>query len=387
MGLRFRKSFKLAPGVRMNFGTSDVSWSLGPRGASVSIGKRGMFLNSGIPGTGLYFRERIGGASPAGRSARFLVQGDAEQGNQLEWRATSTEGVPSPTPKTTISATVGVRDDGTVYFQDAQGNPLPEHLIDTGKKQQGDAIRNLIQQKCDEINKQIEALGEIHLYTPDSSVKPYYEMRQFEVPPPDKPVPKRLGFFASLFKKKRERIERENAQAEQQYTHALEEWQFEKERFEDEERQRKAFIEHDIYCDVTAMEAFLEENLQAIVWPRETSVSTEILEDGKRVFIDVDLPETEDMPNKTAAVPTRGYKLSVKEMSAPLRYSAYTCGISTGLAFASSVRLSLPYLVLRKWCCQPSRNGQIPQLARSRMSISIRFVWLGMLGLSSGLIT
>jgi hypothetical protein len=36
MGLRFRKSFKLPPGVRLNVGSGGMSWSLGPRGASVS---------------------------------------------------------------------------------------------------------------------------------------------------------------------------------------------------------------------------------------------------------------------------------------------------------------------------------------------------------------
>lgn len=37
MGLRFRKSFKLAPGIRMNVGTGGTSWSLGPRGASIAF--------------------------------------------------------------------------------------------------------------------------------------------------------------------------------------------------------------------------------------------------------------------------------------------------------------------------------------------------------------
>jgi len=51
MALRFRKSVKLAPGIRMNFSGGGVSWSLGPRGASIGIGKRGAYLNAGIPGT------------------------------------------------------------------------------------------------------------------------------------------------------------------------------------------------------------------------------------------------------------------------------------------------------------------------------------------------
>ena len=56
MALRFRKSIKLAPGLRMNLSGSGASWTLGPRGASVGIGQRGTYLNSGIPGTGLLQR-------------------------------------------------------------------------------------------------------------------------------------------------------------------------------------------------------------------------------------------------------------------------------------------------------------------------------------------
>ncbi len=222
----------------------------------------------------------------------------------------------STTPQTTLSITVGIRDDGTVYFHDTEGNPLPERAITAAKKQRGDVIRSLIEQKCDEINEQIGAVGYIHVYTPHPNVQPKHEIRDFESRPPAKPVPTTSGFFASLFKSRRDRIAKENALAEQQYALALRHWQAEKEDFEDEEGRRKAFIEHDIYTDLPAMEAFLEENLQAITWPRETTVSAAILELGRVVFIDIDLPEVEDMPNKNAVVPARGYKLSVKEMSA-----------------------------------------------------------------------
>ena len=290
MGLRFRRSVKLAPGIRMNFSGSGVSWTLGPRGASVGIGKRGTYLNSGIPGTGLYARERMGGSSAGGRV-----------------RASS---------YSNMSVTVGVTDDGTVYFRDADGNPLTEHLINAAKKQQGDAIRDLIQKKCDEINAQIEALGEIHTETPNSDVKPQYQPQEFPESPPTKPVPRKPGLMGTLFKSKRERTERENQERERQFEEDLKKWRTAKRQFDETEERRKNMIERDIYADVEAMENFLEENLQSIVWPRETIVSTEILDKGKRVFVDVDLPELEDMPSKTASAPQRGYKLSVKEMSA-----------------------------------------------------------------------
>ena len=290
MGLRFRRSVKLAPGIRMNFSGSGVSWTLGPRGASVGIGKRGTYFNSGIPGTGLYARERMG-SSGVGSRVRTSSYSN-------------------------MSVTIGVTDDGTVYFRDADGNPLAEHLVNAAKKQQGDAIRNLSQKKCEEINAQIEALGEIHVDTSNANVKPQYQPQEYSETAPTKPVPKKPGLMGALFKSKRERIEKENRERERQFEEDSEKWRADKRRFDETEQRRKDMIERGIYSDVEVMGNFLEENLQSIVWPRETIVSSEILDNGKRVFVDVDLPEIEDMPSKTASAPQRGYKLSVKEMSA-----------------------------------------------------------------------
>ena len=61
--LRFRRSFKIAPGVRVNVGRRGVGVSAGVRGARVSVNSRGTKTTSvGIPGTGLSYsdREQIG---------------------------------------------------------------------------------------------------------------------------------------------------------------------------------------------------------------------------------------------------------------------------------------------------------------------------------------
>lgn len=60
MGFRFRKSFKIIPGVRLNIGKKGLSTTVGGRGLSVNIGKKGAYLNAGIPGTGISYREKIG---------------------------------------------------------------------------------------------------------------------------------------------------------------------------------------------------------------------------------------------------------------------------------------------------------------------------------------
>jgi hypothetical protein len=59
--MRFGKSVKIAPGVRLNFSRSGVSTTIGGRGMSVNTGRRGTFVNAGIPGTGIHTRSRIGG--------------------------------------------------------------------------------------------------------------------------------------------------------------------------------------------------------------------------------------------------------------------------------------------------------------------------------------
>lgn len=54
MAWRVRKSVKIAPGVRLNFGKKSSSVSIGRRGAHVTIGKNRVTRTVGIPGTGIY---------------------------------------------------------------------------------------------------------------------------------------------------------------------------------------------------------------------------------------------------------------------------------------------------------------------------------------------
>ncbi|WP_418377330.1 DUF4236 domain-containing protein [Agathobaculum sp.] len=64
MGFRFRKSFKIAPGVRVNVGKKSVGISAGVKGARVSVNSSGRKTTTvGIPGTGLSYQktEKIGG--------------------------------------------------------------------------------------------------------------------------------------------------------------------------------------------------------------------------------------------------------------------------------------------------------------------------------------
>ena len=56
--VRFRRSFRLLPGVRLNLGKRSTSVSLGVRGAHVTLGgPQGTRTTVGLPGTGLSYTE------------------------------------------------------------------------------------------------------------------------------------------------------------------------------------------------------------------------------------------------------------------------------------------------------------------------------------------
>ncbi|MFO1496241.1 MAG: DUF4236 domain-containing protein [Lysobacterales bacterium] len=293
MAIRFRKSIKLAPGIRWNISGSGSSWTIGTRGASLGIGKRGTFLNAGIPGTGISSRNRLSAGEPKG---------------------TRTRNEPSPSTTTSVSLTCAISEDGTIIFTDFDGTPAPEHLIELAKKQNREAIQNLIKTKCDEINDQIEALARLHHDTP-CPTSPRYSVPEFKEPRPEPPLVRDVRLFDRFFPGRPRRIAAENNTASVRFQDDLAAWTDAKAKFDREVAERKLFVEERIYTDVSAMERYLEERLAEVVWPRETTVAFEIPEDGRRVSLEVDLPELEDMPSKLAAVPAKGLKLSVKELS------------------------------------------------------------------------
>jgi hypothetical protein len=53
MPIRFRRTLKVAPGVKLNFSKSGVSTTVGPKGFHFTFGKRGVRRTVSIPGTGV----------------------------------------------------------------------------------------------------------------------------------------------------------------------------------------------------------------------------------------------------------------------------------------------------------------------------------------------
>lgn len=67
MGFRFRKSMKIMPGVRVNVSKTGFSTSLGGKGFTANVSKRGVRGTVGIPGSGLSYSGKIGGNNSSRR--------------------------------------------------------------------------------------------------------------------------------------------------------------------------------------------------------------------------------------------------------------------------------------------------------------------------------
>lgn len=131
MSLRFRKSMKLLPGVRLNFSKETVGLSFGVPGARYTINSKGRrTLSTGIPGTGIYNVETL---SSGTRSSRSRAAAPAESNE-------SAGGPPSPG-----------------FFAGKAERALNTLLLDIYKDVKL-ADATYVIEKCAELRKKFEAL-------------------------------------------------------------------------------------------------------------------------------------------------------------------------------------------------------------------------------------
>jgi len=327
MGLRFRKSISIMPGVRVNLSGSGASMSVGPRGASVSFGKRGTYANFGLPGTGLSYRTRLDRGSASSRQRALQAE--------------------------------------------ANGH-----------------LRNELEREVEALNSAVEAIINIHLLTPDprnghtySELLHHYRelaLKPYAVPAPmrpDKPVPLAeptqpgddhgRGFIGRMFesadaRQERQRLNLERWQREvemcqqenaltlkryqtarqlwaEQYSH----WQCDAEEHDKKIQHAAGDIDRRFDADSGYFESLLTEVLQATDWPRETLVAFQVEPERSAILIEVDCPEVEDMPTSTVRLNAKGTEILEKEISQKAvreRYALHVHGILmrvAGMAFCA----------------------------------------------------
>lgn len=73
MGWRFRRSFRIIPGLRLNLSKTGISASIGGAPVTLNIGPRGLMGTASIPGTGISYRQHFNLVAPS--------QGDPNPGS------------------------------------------------------------------------------------------------------------------------------------------------------------------------------------------------------------------------------------------------------------------------------------------------------------------
>ena len=92
MGLRFRKSIKIAPGVKLNINKKSCSVTVGKRGAHYTINSKGKHTASvGIPGTGLSYTHTSSGSKKNLSNNKFKEERQQELAKKINTITTKIE--------------------------------------------------------------------------------------------------------------------------------------------------------------------------------------------------------------------------------------------------------------------------------------------------------
>ncbi len=142
MPIRFRKSIKILPGVRLNLSKSGISVTLGGKLFSLNLGKTGTYANVDLPGSGLVYRTRLGGK-----------KGKTQTGEDV---------------------TLALHEDGSLQLLDEDENPLSTAAA--YRKANKKEIITWLEESCGRVNNDTLALIHFHQTTPaPSSAHPPFD--------------------------------------------------------------------------------------------------------------------------------------------------------------------------------------------------------------------
>ena len=226
MGFQFRKSVRIAKGVRLNIGKRGASLSVG----GLNISGRGVTSGFSIPGTGISYRAPL--VSLPGPRQRDRVSRQAlrtfEQAEKDLRKLETLQERAAALAKTTAS----LQEDGSVILTDANGNELSSSEMRMAWEQQGETLTQWLLDEAKRIEDN-ELIRGIHLDTPNPIEAKPYEQVPFPEPAPTtppraefrstepQPTPSpRLGYFSGLSRSRRDAHAAEAATQEERHRRA-----------------------------------------------------------------------------------------------------------------------------------------------------------------------
>ena len=365
MGFRFRNTIRITPEVRVALDPTDVSLSPGTHSATVTIGAGGEYADSGLPASGISYPTRLE-RSP---SARRRDERDCRYRN---WQ--KSHGDP-------MDANCSLDDKGNLLLHDQDGQALSNAERRTLWEQHEATLQDWLDQQMASINGDDDLMLNIHEGTPSpDSASPQFERTPFTEPEPLSPITflpapapeaptiplqrpwhRWSGLLARRQRQQHQRAmahwreavaqseaARYNAaQQEAPINAALQQrrkaWRSAKTAFESEQQRLAETFDACIRSDEGFMGEVLSAEIEHLDWPRETRIDFQI--DARRlcVQLNVDIPELDAMPRRSARLGANGQRLLVKNKSQKqirLDYARHIHG--TCLRIAGAVFASLP---------------------------------------------
>src|SRR5690606_6281337 len=241
----------------LNVSGSGVSMSMGPRGASVTLGKRGIYRNLGLPGTGIYHRTRLAGGKDTTQGSRGATRREIEAAQLQQFFDAS------PSLKIPLAG-------GDVLITGVDGEPLSMEIQAIAWKHHGDELLNSVVEACAGTIEAIKCLQDLHIETPAPVPPRQFQAVPFRAKPPLSPTHEPYHCFLRVFPQHRAARDSRNEWLVDKYAEETRYWE--------QKRTNHQIIQADIEAlfvgrdsnDPDAVERFLAWVFSEITWPKET---------------------------------------------------------------------------------------------------------------------
>lgn len=383
----FRKRVKIAKGVHLNLSKSGVGISAGVKGLSVSTGKRGTYLNTSIPGTGLYSRTKLSGSS------------SKSQKNSAISQASNPSGI-------LTDITFRVEDDGEIHLYLPSGAEIvdPEQLKQIKRQKEYKALLPQLKELQAAKGEALLADSEkatsnfTELYKQSPIVKSQeeaksqttlmlerlaperYIKREWNIPLPTQEQIRQqleadaLEKFPGFFKKK-QRLSYVESNTQTALEEAIANWEQQHQTFDEQEsriEQEENALFDEIYEEEKEMlERSLSDNEEVIIesverWlcslqlPLEMDAGIEI--DRGVLYIDLDLPEVEDLPTEYVQILKSGKASTKNKTQKQIKQEYVQCVFGLAEFLAASIfnlNCTLRHIAISGYTQRRDKNGDI----------------------------
>lgn len=389
--MRFRKTVKICKGVKVNFSKSGASLSLGGRGHSVNIGGRGTRTTIGIPGTGLSYSSKVGGSHKTRSSHRNTASRSISRSNTVA------------VPK---SVQLKMSPDGRVEIQDERGNVITDQSV-IRKIKATDSYKNMVrnlesqrqgmlEQAYNEAKAENDKFIEIYKSSPqvdrkeqylqimDSLRPPVYQRREYSIPyPTEEAVREQLiqeskdTVQGSIFKVGKLRKEYVNANLQSRLNAAVNEWNQNREVFECQENENeiseneryntefnssKLYMSNLINGEDEVVSNAVESWISSCELPVEINVDYEWNKNNQVMYLDVDLPEIEDIPENEVVRLASGNLKEKKKTQATLKQEYATLVFGLAIFISANIFNASPAIrriVMSGYTQRRNRTGEV----------------------------